>query len=188
MLGPFLVYIFRSCLAFAHTHSQTLTHSLSLSHTLTHSLSRSHTLTHSLSLSHTLRMPARICAITREYVLSLANMCYHSRICAITREYVPSLANMCHHSRICAMGWLRWVGCLKIQVSLQNTGLFCRALLQKRPIFLSILLIVATPYHSRICAITREAAAFNSQNETYIYTIYVGIRMPKESSEDSFDT
>jgi len=43
------------------------------------------------------------------------------------------------------MGWLRWVGCLKIQVSLQNTGLFCRALLQKRPIFLSILLIVATP-------------------------------------------
>ena len=44
------------------------------------------------------------------------------------------------------MGWLRWVGCLKIQVSLQNTGLFFRALLQKRPIFLSILLIVATPY------------------------------------------
>ena len=44
------------------------------------------------------------------------------------------------------MGWLRLVGCLKIQVSLQNTGLFCRALLQKRPIFLSILLIVATPY------------------------------------------
>ena len=29
---------------------------------------------------------------------------------------------------------------------MQNTGLFCRALLQKRPIFLSILLIVATPY------------------------------------------
>ena len=47
---------------------------------------------------------------------------------------------------IIVMGWLRWVGCLKIQVSLQNTGLFCRALLQKRPIFLSILLIVATPY------------------------------------------
>jgi hypothetical protein len=30
---------------------------------------------------------------------------------------------------------------------LQNICLFCRALLQKRPIFLSILLIVATPYH-----------------------------------------
>ena len=44
------------------------------------------------------------------------------------------------------MGWLRLVGCLKIYVSLQNIGLFCRSLLQKRPIFLSILLIVATPY------------------------------------------
>jgi len=49
------------------------------------------------------------------------------------------------HLRI-PMGWLRLVGCFKIQVSFQNTGLFCRALLQKRPIFLSILLIVATPY------------------------------------------
>jgi len=48
-----------------------------------------------------------------------------------------------------SMGWLQWVGCLKIQVSLQNTDLFCRALLQKRPIFLSILLIVATPYQER---------------------------------------
>jgi len=47
------------------------------------------------------------------------------------------------------MGWLRLVGCLKIQVSLQNTGLFCRALLQKRPI-LSILLIVATPHQSAV--------------------------------------
>jgi len=46
-----------------------------------------------------------------------------------------------HPIEVSDMGWLRWVGCLKIQVSLQNTGLFCRALLQKRPIFLSILLI-----------------------------------------------
>jgi len=65
--------------------------------------------------------------------------------------------SMCEFSDLCLfwrsislfsddnMGWLQWVGCLKIQVSLQNTGLFCRALLQKRPIFLSILLIVATP-------------------------------------------
>ena len=44
------------------------------------------------------------------------------------------------------MGWLRLVGSSKIKVSLQNIGLFCRALLQKRPIFLRSLLIVATPY------------------------------------------
>jgi len=50
-----------------------------------------------------------------------------------------------HSNPLIAMGWLRLVGCLKIQVSLQNTGLFGRALLQKRPIVLSILLIVATP-------------------------------------------
>ena len=35
---------------------------------------------------------------------------------------------------------------LKIFVSFKNIGLFCRTLLQKRPIFLSLLLIEATPY------------------------------------------
>ena len=63
--------------------------------------------------------------------------------------------SVCECVRACAkeivrggrdMGWLRLVGCLKIYVSLQNIGLFCRSLLQKRPISLSILLIVATPY------------------------------------------
>jgi len=44
------------------------------------------------------------------------------------------------------MGWLRLVGSLKLYVSLKNIGLFCRALLQKRPIILRSLLIVATPY------------------------------------------
>jgi len=56
-----------------------------------------------------------------------------------------ALSSMCW-IRFWCMGWLRWVGCLKTYVSLQNIGLFCRSLLQKRPIFLSILLIVATPY------------------------------------------
>jgi len=44
------------------------------------------------------------------------------------------------------MGWLRLVGSLKLYVSLGNIGLFCRALLQKRPILLRSLLMVATPY------------------------------------------
>jgi len=43
------------------------------------------------------------------------------------------------------MGWLQWVGSLKLQVSFAGYRLFYRALLQKRPIILSILLIVATP-------------------------------------------
>ena len=44
------------------------------------------------------------------------------------------------------MGWLRLVGSLKLQVSFAEYCLFYRALLQKRPIILRSLLIVATPY------------------------------------------
>ena len=43
------------------------------------------------------------------------------------------------------MGWLRLVGSLSLYVSFAEYGLFCRAL-QKRPIILRSLLIVATPY------------------------------------------
>jgi len=42
------------------------------------------------------------------------------------------------------VGWLRLVGSLKLYVSLENIGLFWRAFLQKRPIILRSLLIVAT--------------------------------------------
>ena len=47
------------------------------------------------------------------------------------------------------MGWLRSVGSIKLYVSFAEYCLFCRALLQKRPIILSILLTKATPqqYH-----------------------------------------
>ena len=62
------------------------------------------------------------------------------------QQCVAVCSSVLHHGWNATMGWLRLVGCLKIYVSLQNIGLFCRSLLQKRPIFLSILLIVATPY------------------------------------------
>jgi len=56
-----------------------------------------------------------------------------------------------HGSFICVtwhipMGWLRLIGSLKIQVSFAEYSLFYRAGLQKRPIILRSLLIVATPY------------------------------------------
>jgi len=44
------------------------------------------------------------------------------------------------------MGRLPLAGSLKLYVSLAEYGLFDRALLQKRPIMLRSLLIVATPY------------------------------------------
>jgi len=46
------------------------------------------------------------------------------------------------------MGWLRLVGSLKLYVSFAEYRLFYRSLLQKRPIILMSLLIVATPYHT----------------------------------------
>jgi len=44
-----------------------------------------------------------------------------------------------------SMGWLRLVGYFKLQVSFAEYRLFYRALVQKRPIILRSLLIVATP-------------------------------------------
>ena len=44
------------------------------------------------------------------------------------------------------MGWLRLVGFLKLQVSFAEYSLFYRSLLQKRPMILRSLLIVATLY------------------------------------------
>jgi len=44
------------------------------------------------------------------------------------------------------MGWLQLVGSLKLDVSFVEYRLFYRVLLQKRPILLRSLLIVATPY------------------------------------------
>ena len=43
------------------------------------------------------------------------------------------------------MGWLRGVGDFKLYVSFAEHRLFYRALLQKRPVILRRLLIVATP-------------------------------------------
>ena len=48
------------------------------------------------------------------------------------------------HSSL-SMGWLRSVGSIKLQVSFAEYRLFYRALLQKIPIILSILLTKATP-------------------------------------------
>jgi len=48
------------------------------------------------------------------------------------------------------MGWLRLVGSLKLQVSFAEYSLFYGALLQKRPIILRSLLMVATPYRTPV--------------------------------------
>jgi len=45
------------------------------------------------------------------------------------------------------MGWLQLVGSFKLSVSFAEYRVFYRAILQKRPVILRSLLIVATPYH-----------------------------------------
>ena len=124
-------------------------------------------------MSHMLTWFINMCDMTDQYVRHDSYVMYQKSLHVrrlvnmrdTTRPYVwhdsptcvKGLVLICDMTQMCrkvpachacwrVMGWLRWVGCLKIQVSLENTGLFCRALLQKRPIFLSILLIVATPY------------------------------------------
>jgi len=65
---------------------------------------------------------------------------------------------------------LRLVGSLKLYVSVENIGLFCRALLQRRPVFLRSLLIVANPYHHQ----RRRAADGEYENRHDVYTL-VGV-------------
>jgi len=49
------------------------------------------------------------------------------------------------------MGWLQLVGSFQFYVSFAEYRPFCRVLLQKRPIILRSLLIIATPYFNMSC-------------------------------------
>jgi len=60
----------------------------------------------------------------------------------LSRGTIPTTKINAH-----TMGWLRIVGSWKLYVSFAEYRRFYRALLQKRPIILRRLLIVATPYH-----------------------------------------
>jgi len=87
------------------------------------------------------------------------NMCEHAQVTLLklwNTEHIIDIEfvvrrfwDRSHRARTTVyvhMGWLRLVVSSKLYLSLENIGLFCRALLQKRPIILRSLLIVATPY------------------------------------------
>jgi len=77
-------------------------------------------------------------------------VCAHTRICIAytmcTRSSAGKPPTVCVHEKLKAhLEWLQLVGSLKLQVCFAEYRLFYRALLQKRPIILRSLLIVATP-------------------------------------------
>ena len=86
-------------------------------------------------------------------------------------SYTPNkYTNMYIHIHpVFNMGWLRLVGCLKIQVSFAKE-IYKRDLYSaKRPVFLSILLIVATPYRLQSGELSLDVCV-------YIYIcIYISI-------------
>jgi len=110
-------------------------------------------ITHVMHLNATHRIP--MCDMTHCQAWH-----YKWILCGVTHDMICVCACVC--VRVCAcvcmwrytwddmpwvtMGWLRSVGSMKLQVSFAEYRLFYRALLQKRPIILSILLTKATPW------------------------------------------
>jgi len=98
------------------------------------------------------------------------------------RDIYENISNIRTHSR---MGWLRWVGALKLYVSVAECRLFYRALLQKRPIILRSLLIVATPYHiyCGYIRVLRWWAIYTIQMREHIYAedTYIYIKYTKDT-------
>ena len=94
-------------------------------------------------------------------------------------SHVTHMNESCHSNIaldwLCGLnvGWLRLVGSSKLQVSSAENSLFYRALLQKRPIMLRSLLIVATPYP---IACLRHVTRMNESCHTYNW-VMSGVRM-----------
>jgi len=83
------------------------------------------------------------------YIYAYMHIYIYRYICTfIQHTYTYIYTNMCrsgHCNQQTSMGWLRFVGSLKLYVSFAEYSLFYIFLLQKRPIILRSLLIVATP-------------------------------------------
>jgi len=96
-------------------------------------------------------------------VIRLLHSVTHQTLCENALHTCRGISNTRRRSRR-TMGWLQSVGSIKSQVSFAEYRLFCRALLQKRPIILSILLTKATPY-------TTEGDTPRTFADTHIHTL-----------------
>jgi len=97
-----------------------------------------------LRMSHELVMCTWRCDMTHSSQTWVCDVMFFCHRCENgTRLQNPTdyTDSSCAH-----MGWLRSVGSIRLWVSFAEYRLFYRALLQKRPTILSILLTKATPY------------------------------------------
>jgi len=137
-----------------HTHLHTHTQTHPRTHTHTFSFSKRQLVTQSTTtdLSCASKYVLHVCARLHDAALpALHSPHTHAHTHDLLLKSQPATQVLC-------MGWLRSVGSIRIQVSFAEYRLFYRALLQKRPVILSILLVEATPWHnyralsSSVCA------------------------------------
>jgi len=100
-------------------------------------------------------------------------------MCYMTHPYMwnDSIIHMKLYAWKSTMGWLRWVGSLKLQVSFAKEPYKTDDILQKRPIILRSLLTVATPYWRSVCIyVCTYMCIFYAYLYMYIYTsVYIHI-------------
>ena len=94
-----------------------------------------------------------VCVCVRESVWVCVCVCVQGIHAALTSTHIDHtlkrmywLKHLRTYTRQSDMGWLQSVGSIKLHVSFAEYCLFHRALLQKKPIILSILLTKATPH------------------------------------------
>jgi len=130
--------------AFAHCHIQ---ENILSTHTICMNYD-----SYSMYGYHTTHMHECICTLphTREHSFNM-----YEHYTTYMHEYVCLLYNMYESY----MGWLRLVGSIELEVSFAKEPYRRDDILQKRPIILSILLTVATPWYASILHYTHARGA-----------------------------
>ena len=122
--------------------TNTHTHKLKYTHTQTHI--HTHTNTHTKMRTHIHTLHTHIHTLIHRIHFERKKRRFSIKPYKHTISKVCVWHSFTEHQY--TIGWLRLVGSLKLQVSFADYRLFYRAPLQKRPIILRSLLLVATPY------------------------------------------